>query len=454
MLQSLTFDFAGSLGAGGQGQQNQITEVTDAFQDAKASLDKLAKANPDDVELLGIQAAILDKFIDGYREVGGSYNALALNVANEANAVLRGLVKREPANTSWQTSLSLNLGKIGVLKGYLGDTAGGRASYTEALSIDHALILREPEHEDHPRQAAIELINIGDLQRDAKDTEGALASYQEALTIRNKLAALYSILPVYQRDVSSTLDKIGDLKNNLGDRQGALETYQQELEVDRQISGLEFGVTATDQTNISLDLRAIALLQEQLGDDAGALKSYQESLEIYRPYADRQPDNGPLQQRFASTAGSIGQLQLKSGNVDAAKKSFVDALAAQVRAADVAYVAALKDASKKKDVVNPYGHVAWYSLLANQAQRAANYAQAALKVNSSQTWINVNLAHAYLLLGRYDDAKAIYLKVKDTPHSSNDKRTYAADIRDDLDIFRKLGITTPDFDRIASEIGI
>lgn len=456
VLRGLTFDFVGSLATGRYADQNQITitEVTDAFREAKASLDKLAEANPDDVELRGIQADILDKFIDGYQAAGDAYNELALNVANEANAVLKELIKREPDKASWQTKLSSNLGKIGDLKQRLGDIPVARTSFEDALSIDRALMLREPGHEDHPRQAALELMNIGDLQRRAKDSAGALASYQEALTLRNKLAALYSILPVYQQDVALVLDKIGDLKSDLGDRPGALESYQQELRVDRQIVGLKFGVTDRNYTDVSMDLRKIAPLQEQLGDDAGALKSYQKSLEIDQAYADRAPDNGQVHRRVAATAEAIGVLQLKSGNADAAKKSFADALAAQILVARLAYEAAVKDPSKVKDVVTPYGHVTWFALLTSQPQRAANYAEIALKVDSSKTWINVNLAHAYLFLGRYDDAKAIYLKVKDTSHSADGKRKFVDDIRDDFDIFRKLGIATPDFDRMVSEIGI
>jgi len=75
VFRSLTFDFAASLGSGGdqKAREMQITEVTDSFQKAKATLDEFAKANPDDSELLGIQAAILDEFIDGYTATGG-YN--------------------------------------------------------------------------------------------------------------------------------------------------------------------------------------------------------------------------------------------------------------------------------------------------------------------------------------------------------------------------------------------
>jgi tetratricopeptide (TPR) repeat protein len=464
VLRSLTFNFAGNMGSGGQNQEMhtehafqkaqamQITELTDAFQKTQASLDELAKANPNDVELLGIQADILDKFVDGYQATG--YKQLGLDVANEENAVLHRLIKLDPDNVRWQTLLASNLKKSGDLKVSLNDSIGARESYLEALSLDRALMQREPGNEDHQRQAAIELFGIGGLQSQANDGKAALQSYQQALAIQKELADLYSVLPDYRRDYSWTLGEIANLQNNTGDRRDALAAYQQKLEIDQQIIKLPFGVWDTDHTRISIDLRAIAALQEQLGDDAGALKSYDESLQFDRAYADQHPDNSGLQQRVAETGNAIGMLQLKADQAEAAKKTFAIALAAELLVAQATRVAALSDSSKVRNQLDPYGQVAWYSLLESNPQQAVNYAQAALGIDSSQAWIDVKLAHAYLFLGRYDDAKTIYLKVKDQPDSPTGKRTFADDIHDDFITFRKLGIAPADLDRVEREVGI
>jgi tetratricopeptide (TPR) repeat protein len=403
-LKNLTFNFAASVESSGQNPEMQITEVTDVFKNVKVSIDALAKANPNDSDMLGIQAEILDKFVGGYR--AAHYQDQALDVANETNAVLRKLIARQPDKAYWQTLLASNLDNIGDFKDDLGDRAGARASYEEALANDRELMMREPGHEDHPRQTAIELIKLGDLQRRDKDSKAALAFYREALALQKKLSALYVVLPTYQRDESVTLGKIGDAQIDLGDNEEALETYQQRLAMDRKIAELDFGVT----------------------DDT-------------------------LQQRLASTEYSIAKLQLNAGDIEAAKKSFTDAAASQRRVADAANLAALKDGHKLPDAIHQYGQAAWLLLLTGEPQEAANYGEPAFQGDQSQTWIDVNLAHAYLFLGRYDDAKAIYLKIKDMV-SPGSKSTEADAIRQDFDLFRKLGIAPHGLDRMAKDIGL
>jgi hypothetical protein len=453
VLQNLTFDFAGNLGSGGSGQNQDmdVAEVTVAFQKATASLNELAKTKPNDTQLLAIQADILDRFIEGYRAT--DYKHQALDVANQADAVLRRLLRLQADSTTWQAKLSLNLQKIGDLKVALGDRdkPDPLAIYQDALSLDRALMQREPGHEDHSRQAAIELINIGDLQRQA-DSQGALASYQEALSIRKKLAALYPFIPIYQRDLSSALDRIADLQT---DPQEQLATLQQKLQLDQQIVQLPFGTYQSDKKYIAADYSAIASAQEQMGDNPNALKNYQQALEIDDQLATRAPQDVTAQHRAAETAKLIGELQLKMGDVAGAKKSFAAALSTQLTAAEDARADYnMGNSDKKAEVVDEYGKISWYALLAQKPDQAAAYGRVAFRLDQSQIWIEVNVAHADLFLGKYEDAKAIYLKVKDLPHN---KGTYADDIRADFETFRKLdilGTAAPDFDRMAKEIGI
>jgi tetratricopeptide (TPR) repeat protein len=316
-------------------------------------------------------------------------------------------------------------------------------------------MLRQPTHEDHQRQAAIELINIGNLQVGAGDKEGALMSYNEALDIWRKLADLYFLLPDYQRDFAATLAKIGGLKIGLSDKQGALETYQQKLKIDRQIVESKLDVKVADRNNISLDLLNIAPLQQQLGDDAGALANYQQSLQNDLFLARRQPYNYQLQRRVALTHESIGNLQARAGDVQRAKSSYIAASAAQQIVITVVSAFYLVNPADSKDgYVDEYGKGSRYALLANQLQRAASLAEAALKVDSSKSWLQVNRAHVYLFFGRYDDAKEIYLKQKEPVHSLDGKITVPDIIRDDFALFRKLGLSADAVDRMAMELGI
>jgi tetratricopeptide (TPR) repeat protein len=448
VVRDLTFNLSARLDSEAKAD---IFEIHKYFWKAKATLDQLAKESPDDAELLVIRAVVLDKFTDGYRAT--TYHEMALAVANQANGLLRRLVEREPDKASWQASLSLNLGKIGDLERLLQDPRSARAHYDEALSIDRDLMRRAPAREEHLRQAAIELINIGDLELAVGNKQGALESYKEALELRGKLAASYSMLSIYQRDLAEGLDKIGNVKNKMGDTQGALEAYEQQLKVHRQIVNSKLVAPSEDDyTNFSVALIEMARLQQQSGNDSGALASYQQSLQIASDHPRRNEEDWT--RRNVSTPAAIGALQLKLGDVQAAKKAYDDAAAGQLRWVEMEITSSnLSDATAKMTYIDHCGNGSWYALMSNRAQQAADLAEAALKLDPSKSWIDVNRAHAYLLLGRYDDAKAIYLKHKDTP-SDLDGRMTTDIIRDEFTQFRKLGLAIDAIDRMAKDLGL
>ncbi|HZU89075.1 MAG TPA: hypothetical protein VE993_07440, partial [Stellaceae bacterium] len=63
-------------------------------------------------------------------------------------------------------------------------------------------------------------------------------------------------------------------------------------------------------------------------------------------------------------------------------------------------------------------------------------------------WVETNRAHALLLLNRFAEAKAVYLKYKDA--RLGDGSLFAAAVKDDFAQFRKFGIATADMKRIEA----
>jgi tetratricopeptide (TPR) repeat protein len=440
-------------------EPNQFAKVTRAILRARDARAKLGAIDPDNIELLGTHAQSLERFAQFFR-TNGSYE-LALSIATEANELFRRrLFKSDSENMDWQGYLALNLNMIGDLRWRLSDAdfAGTRKSFEEALSIDRELARSEPENEDHPRQMAIDLVKIGDLQLRDTDTAGALKSYEEARDIRHKLAELYPILPVYQKEVSSTLVKIGDFKLQSNDKGAALEAYQEGLKIDQQIvkSSFDFDSAAAFD-NISIDLVRIAALQDQLGNQAASLMSYGQSLDLDNTSV--KTDEGIQRQialhgRIAMTSTAMGDLQLRSSDTTGATASYKTAFEAGLQARQDALIAfkALPGKPTWDVYANAIGRLVWYAVLSGQREEA-NQSADELKSNS-EGGVAINRAHAYVLNGRYDEAEAIYRIWKDKPKTSDNTKTYADDIRDDFEKFRKLGIATSDVDRVSKEIGL
>ena len=75
--------------------------------------------------------------------------------------------------------------------------------------------------------------------------------------------------------------------------------------------------------------------------------------------------------------------------------------------------ASRQDPTAKAALVNALGENSFYLLFNRRAEEAAARAEEALSLDPSAVWIETNRAHAYLFLGRYEQAKAIYLENKD-----------------------------------------
>jgi tetratricopeptide (TPR) repeat protein len=448
VLEDLTLSFVE-----GAASHMPIAEVTDLFRKTKATLDKLTLADPNDTELQGIKARLLDKFVDVYQQTN-HYFAPALEAANQANDLFRRLARSEPGNTVWPGLLAENLNKIGDLKRIISpkDAKGARASYDEALALDRRLAALEPDREDHPRQIAIELVKIGDMQLQQWEKAAAVKSYNDALQVRSKLVEEYFLLPIYHRDLSTIYTKLADLESHSNDMRGAIADYQNSLRVDRQITTLPFGTTGFDQENISIDLDRIGETQVKLGDFKNGRKSFDESLENDRRMARGGYDKLELQRRMSKTLFEIADLQLGTGDIAGARRSYSEAFAANQQSINI--LAAAQNSGSMNDYWDAVDATAWSGILAGKPDQVTKLAEDGLKMDPSQVRLDIRRAHAYLLLGRYEEAKAIYLAREKVPLKPHRIQTFAHVIKADFAVLRRLGVAVSDIDRMAREIGI
>ncbi len=221
-----------------------------------------------------------------------------------------------------------------------------------------------------------------------------------------------------------------------------------------------------------------------------AIAAYHKTLDIYQPLAKANPS--VYDKDVAQVQWRLGNLYLHRKNYPLSEASFLASIAASekwVRTNPVVYgkywresknnlaflystyvdsttirqrkltyqlkeVAVIGDLYSFSDgnaeiagqLAYALGNLAWYQLFTPQPQNAEEAARKALKLDPSQTWIKVNLAHALLLQGKYDAALALYTELK--PLKNEDKEPYAADCLHDLDEFEKAGMTNKDFARI------
>ena len=88
-----------------------------------------------------------------------------------------------------------------------------------------------------------------------------------------------------------------------------------------------------------------------------------------------------------------------------------------------------------------YGNVAWAYLLASQPVEGRIAALQGLTLDPSLDWVRINLADAYLLEGRFEQAKNIYFKIVDQWTAPG--KTGLQAVRNDLAELRAAGIDSP-----------
>jgi TPR repeat protein len=112
----------------------------------------------------------------------------------------------------------------------------------------------------------------------------------------------------------------------------------------------------------------------------------------------------------------------------------------------------------KSDLATALGNLSWALELNNWPVDALAADDEALKLDPSALWIAVNRAHALLLLGRYDEAKAIYIEDKDKPvfmriktSRLNGTTAFAAAVLEDFAELRKFGVDRPEMKWIEAQ---
>ena len=96
-------------------------------------------------------------------------------------------------------------------------------------------------------------------------------------------------------------------------------------------------------------------------------------------------------------------------------------------------------------LANAYGVLAWYQLFNRHFLEAEQAAYKGMDIDPSQEWINTNLALGLLFQGKYEEAKEIYLRLKNKPYGG---ATYLKAFLDDLEALEKKGITHPDVEKV------
>ncbi|MGB6431656.1 MAG: AAA-like domain-containing protein [Candidatus Acidiferrales bacterium] len=105
----------------------------------------------------------------------------------------------------------------------------------------------------------------------------------------------------------------------------------------------------------------------------------------------------------------------------------------------------------KAQEAETYGNLAWSELLTKQYAQALADAQTSLKMDSTQDWMEVNLAHAYLFTNQLQLAENIYFD-KPNRQIGDTGETLAQTALGDFKQFRSMNMVAPGMDSVAQTL--
>ncbi|MBK9962730.1 MAG: tetratricopeptide repeat protein [Saprospiraceae bacterium] len=390
---------------------NNINEAEKVYEEALQIRRKLAKKNPDlylsDVATtLDIWAVFL---FDNFDVLG------TLKAYEEALNIRRKLAKKNPDLYLLDVAESLINLSIVLECCFPWKKNEGANARDEAMDIYTKLLEKNPSATKS--RLAMFLYNLATSFYAKKSIDGMKIAYETSLLIKKKIAEKNP--KAYNLDVAETEISIG-------------RTYEELLKTTGDMSLKKEGLDLMDDATQRLDI-------------------FQKTHPLVQQYL---PEINRLTQLFTyfdEASFKLNQQLPPITSLEEKNKVETDPLQKVLRQLEILRLyfeieKSLPTNNKeiKKLIATTYGDLAWYQLFDKQFNEAEKSSHNGLEKDTSVELIFTNLALALLYQGKWEDAKQVYVSMKDKKYN---ERTYKDIFLDDLDAMEKEGITHPDVEK-------
>jgi tetratricopeptide (TPR) repeat protein len=291
---------------------------------ARASLDRLAEAAPEDRELSRSRSALLNEFGDALGRAGDRPAATA--AYEESLAIARSLAAADPASLRWRRDVTVSLERLARARLAVGERAAALGLFDEGLTLRRGIAAAEPGNREYRRDVLIGLSQIADVRRSLGDAVGASRGYEEALTIARALAAEEPGAARWAREVAGNLEKLADVRMAAGDAASAAAGYGEALAISRRLAS-EDPTDTENQRNLSIGLNKNGTLRLIAGDHAGAAGLFGESLTIRRRLLASDPENADWRRDVSVSLNNVGRAREVAGDRAGALAAYEESLA-------------------------------------------------------------------------------------------------------------------------------
>ncbi len=406
-------------------------------------LDEILSVDPDTFDAKTLKATNLVRSGDAWLLINNLTRAKA--AVEEGNGLLERLyaIPRNRKYKDLVADLATSYERIGIIRQMENKLPLAKQAFGKSLALRNELLQTRPSVE---REIAVSYEHLGEVNHLLKDDKTSLQNYQTSWEIRARRAANSNDAQA-QRDLLMSAVKMGDAYLDNVQKDKARQTY--EFALKKALIIAKTGAPeAKGDLAVVYDKRADLLMQE--GKTAEALASMQEGLKIAKTVSETMKTAAALHNLFLSydRIGSVyqnqgqlpqaleyyakslplaEQLALDEANLQA-QRDFIEGIVKigdahfnlnNLQLAHRFYWRAVErydlmqerwpsDAELNSSTAVALGQVAYIDLLFRNPKAALREATRALILAPDQSWIAVNLSHAYLFNGKLDKALDVY----------------------------------------------
>lgn len=254
---------------------------------AEGVLEELRRVEPTDA-VLQSRAALLNAFAGVHLTLGDLKEAAAR--AAEAEAILKGLLARDPGNARWLLELSVAEERQGDIAFERGDGAEARARYRAVLELRERLVARAPADAQRLRRLIHAYHDAADAEERLGDGAAALAGHSAGLERSRRLLALAPADPQARFEVANSQSRLCGLAfrqaRHDAARAACLESRRLLAELVREHAGkIEY------RQELSRSHYALARLELAAADLAAAAREIALALAASRELRELDPRN-------------------------------------------------------------------------------------------------------------------------------------------------------------------
>ncbi len=421
--------------------------IKKSVEERKRLVDELIRFNPKNQNLkIGLaetygEMAILSNS-EGDATKSEEFTQMRFQIAQE-------LVRENPRNLIAKTNLANSYSQLGLMYHMQGYQVKAQDCYQNRYQIAEEIFASDSTNIDWEENFVASCSQLGGHIGRQGDPFGAAQIYQRAIPIVENLFRLDSTNIQREGDLVSWYARVSTQFLISKDSVKAFEFLQKKLPLDRDLARRYQGEQKS-AIHLSQSLMTIGSLECHLGQSEKGILHLRESAKIHDSIYQV---SGDPQQLYS--AGAAFRYAISCSDIPSEKVFFAEG------SKDRFYSAFQKDSIAFKSLSNSagaliqsYGTLSWAYLFARKFKEADSIGKFAMAMadqrhhSSSAAWIEANIAHALIFQGKYSEAEAIYLRMKDG--LGKEEVPYTQIFLNDFNQLEKAGITHPDVAKIRA----